>query len=177
MTRLRNPWGGIWRVAIGRVEGMAWFGATAQSFLSSLAPLIAFPLAGALLIMVEGEALPAFDLFALTLVLQLAPPVLSHWLAVRWGRADQWFHYATAYNWCYWAVPAAGSLLMLAAGPVLGPRAALEAFFIGGGAYSLWLHWFIARHGLTLGRWRAILLVVLVNGGTLLLVEGPRLVS
>jgi hypothetical protein len=43
--------------------------------------------------------------------------------------------------------------------------------------YGLWLHWFIARHGLDLSSWRAALLVVAVNMGTVLLVLGPRRVE
>jgi hypothetical protein len=41
--------------------------------------------------------------------------------------------------------------------------------------YGLWLHWFVARHGLGLGAGRAALLVVGVNLGTIVLVLGPRL--
>ena len=65
---------------------MARFGGTTQSFLSSLAPLLAFPIAGALILLLRDGLLPAFDLLAVTLVAQLAPPVLSHFVAVRWGR-------------------------------------------------------------------------------------------
>ena len=49
--------------------------------------------------------MPALSLLGLTVVAQLAPPVLSHALARRWGREHLWLHYATAYNWCYWAHP------------------------------------------------------------------------
>ena len=47
----------------------------------------------------------------------------------------------------------------------MDPEAAVQTFFLAVAAYSLWLHWFLARHGLALSRWRAALLVVLVNGG------------
>jgi len=172
---------GIWRVARGRVSGMAQFGGSTQAFLASLAPLLAFPIAGALLVLLEQGLLPALDLLGVTLVAQLAPPVLSHVIAARWGRDSQWLHYATAYNWCYWAVPAVAALLMMVLGSALraglDAEAAVEAFFFALAAYTLWLHWFIARHGLQLGRWRAVLLVVLVNGGTLALALGPRLLA
>ena len=55
------------------------------------------------------------------------------------------------------------------------PEAAVQTFFLGVAAYSLWLHWFVARHGLALSRWRSAVLVVLVNGGTLVLAVGLAL--
>ena len=172
---------GIWRVARGRADGMARFGGSTHSFLSSLAPLIAFPIVGALLVMLGEGVLPALDLLGVTLVAQLAPPVLSHALAVRWKREDRWLHYSTAYNWCYWAVPIFASVLMIVLGTALhvglAADAAVQTFFFALGGYSLWLHWFLARHGLGLPRWRAAVLVLLVNGGTLALAIGPRLLG
>ncbi len=180
MERL-NPLLGIWLVARGRVAGMARFGGTTQSFLSSLAPLLAFPIAGSLILLVRDGPLPAIDLLAVTLVAQLAPPVLSHLVAVRWGRGPEWLHYATAYNWCYWAIPVVAMVLMIVLGTAMRggmePEAAVQTFFLAVAAYSLWLHWFLARHGLALSRWRAALLVVLVNGGTLVLALGPHLLA
>lgn len=168
---------GVVRVAVGRAEGMAYFGRTVQSFLSSLAPLLAFPLAGAIIEFFRDGPLTALELVLLTLVLQLAPAVLSHALAVRWKREDQWFHFATAYNWCYWALPVVTFLLMLLFGAAIGaglPETLGGTGVLAGlGLYSLWLHWFLARHGLQLSRGRAALLVVLVNAGTLLLAIVP----
>lgn len=168
---------GVVRVAIGRVDGLAYFGRTVQSFLSSLAPLLAFPLAGAIIEFFRDGPLPAFELVLLTLVLQLAPAVLSHALAVRWKREEQWLHYATAYNWCYWALPVVTFLLLVLFGTAIGaglPEAVgAKGVLAGLGLYSLWLHWFLARHALELTRGRAVLLVVLVNAGTILLAIGP----
>lgn len=172
---------GVARVARGKASGMARFGGTTQSFLSSLAPLIAFPLAGAAVLLMRDGPLAAFGLFSATLVAQLAPPVLSHAVAARWGRERQWLHYATAYNWCYWAIPFVAVILMAALGTAMqhgmAAEAAVQAFFLALGFYSLWLHWFLARHGLDLSRWRAAGLVALVNGGTLALAFGPRLLE
>ncbi len=53
---------GVWRVARGRADGLARFGATTQSFLASLAPLIAFPLAGALLVLMRDGVAAGADL-------------------------------------------------------------------------------------------------------------------
>ena len=167
-----SPVVGVWRVARGRADGMLGFGATTHSFLASLAPLIAFPLVGSLLVFLSEGAMPALSLLGLTVVAQLAPPVLSHALARRWGREHLWLHYATAYNWCYWAIPVIATVLTTVLGAGLR-----EGVFLALAGYSLWLHWFIARHGLALTRWRATILVALVNGGTLILAFGPILLA
>ena len=181
MNGRTNPIAGVARVATGRADGLQRFGGTVQSFLTSLAPLIAFPVAGALIELFREGALPALTLILVTLVAQLTPPVVSHAVAARWGREDQWLHYATAYNWCYWALPAVLALLMIvlgmAAGAGLPQTMAAQGVVIGLAAYSLWLHWFLARHALALSRGKAALLVVLVNAGTLILAFGPALLG
>jgi hypothetical protein len=169
------------RLARGRVDGLAQFGDTAQAFLSSLAPLLAFPIVGALLLLASGEAEKALATLLVTLVLQLAPPVLSHALARAWGREAAWMRYATAFNWCQWALPLAAMalLIVLQAGMQLGlPEGAADlALVLGLGAYGLWLNWLLARHGLDLSRGRAALLVGLTNLGTVLLAAGPGLIA
>ncbi len=177
MTERPNPALGIARVAIGRAEGLKEFGRTVQSFLSSLAPLLAFPLAGALIELVRGGVELALATVAISLILQLVPPVVSHALAVRWKREEQWLHYATAYNWCFWALPLVLAVLTVVFGIAIG--AGLPDWLGANGVlavlglYSFWLHWFVARHALDLSRWRAGLLVVAVNAAALLLVIGP----
>lgn len=181
MTERLNPALGVFRVAFGRADGFARLGTTVSSFLSSLAPLIAFPLAGALIQLYRNDWLAAVSLVLLTLVAQLAPPVLSHWLTVRWKCEDRWLGYATAYNWCYWAVPMAGALLTVmfavAVGAGLPSQLAAQAVLACLAIYSLWLNWFVARHTLALSKAKAALLVVIVNAGTGLLVIGPALLG
>lgn len=181
MTERLNPAVGVFRVALGRADGFDKFGSTVPSFLSSLAPLIAFPLAGALIEVFREDWMAAASLVLLTLVAQLAPPVLSHWLTVRWKCEDRWLGYATAYNWCYWAIPMAGALLTvvfaLAVGAGMPSPLAAQAVLACLGVYSLWLNWFVARHMLALSKGKAALLVVIVNAGTGLLVIGPALLG
>ncbi len=181
MTKRRNPALGVFRVAFGRRDGFERFGATVQSFLSSLAPLIAFPVAGALIQLARQDWLGAASLVLLTLVAQLAPPVLSHWLTVRWKCEHLWLGYATAYNWCYWAVPMAGAVLTVLFGVAVGlglPSSSAAQAVLGClGVYSLWLNWFVARHTLALSKAKAAVLVVVVNAGTGLLVIGPALLG
>ncbi len=50
---------GIIRVARGRPDGIDQFAGTSQAFLASLAPLIAFPLVGTFLMLLNGNGTPA----------------------------------------------------------------------------------------------------------------------
>ena len=43
--------------------------------------------------------------------------------------------------------------------------------------YGLWLHWFVARHGLGLSGLRAAVMVLGVNLATVVLVLGPRMLA
>lgn len=172
---------GIVRVATGRRDGLARFGTTREAFLASLAPLLAFPLVGGVLMLVGGQARAGATQFLATLCAIIAPPVLSFELARLWGRLPHWLRFATALNWCQWAIPVIAVLLLGIAAPLLAafmPERLAVAAIIGViGLYALWLHWFIARHGLELSRVRAGVLIVLVNAGTALLVLGPALLA
>ena len=173
------PLRGVLLLARGRAEGLMLFRATPEGFLASLAPLLAVPLAGAALLLLGGWAGPAVALVLIALTAQLAPPVLSHALARRWGREAGWLRYATAYNWCQWAVLAAMVLLLMVLGAVTGtpPSAVVGSRVFGwaAGGYGMWLHWVLARHGLGLSTGRAALLVLLVSLGVMALVLGPTL--
>ena len=172
---------GAAQLAVGKGEGITRFGDSRQSFLASLAPLIAFPLAGALLLAASGKFEVGVAALLLTLVAQLAPPVVSHWLAVRWLREEEWLRFATAFNWCQWAIPMVGIGLLVVLQMLVGSSMSAEG---GGqllilllGSYGLWLHWTVARHGLDLSRGRAALMVVLVNAATVVLVMAPRVMQ
>lgn len=170
---------GMARVARGRPDGIALFGDTKQAFLASLAPLIAFPLVGGMLMLLGGEGTRALADLGATLCALLAPPALSWELARLWGREAHWLRFATAFNWCQWILPLVGSCILItlsvaiAAG--LNERAASMMLIFGLGGYALWMHWFLARHGLALSGLRAALLVLAVNFVTIMLVVGPRL--
>ncbi len=178
--RAKNILLGVIRVATGRADGLAQFGDTKEAFLASLAPLLAFPLVGALLMLAQGEGLAALSDLLATFCALLAPAVLSYEAARYWGRAAAWTRFAVAFNWCQWAIPVLAVLLAILAGMLLAlgvPSQAGVAVVVAGLAgYGLWLHWFLARHGLGLSAGRAALLVVGVNLATVLLVLGPSLV-
>ena len=169
---------GIVRLARGRADGLLQFGATREAFLASLAPLIAFPLVGGVLMMLGGGGLDALADLLATLCALLAPPVLSFEVARWWGREDAWLRFATAFNWCQWIIPILLSLLLLVFGSLtmagLPPDTARGCVLFGLVGYGLWLHCFLARHGLRLTWLRAGLMVVCVNLATVLLVAGPR---
>ena len=178
---IRNALLGIVLVARGRREGLEQFGATRDAFLASLAPLVAFPLVGSGLLLAAGYRWQALEDFLATLCAVLAPSVLSQALARAWKREAAWLHYATAFNWCQWAVPVVGMLILMILGLLLdaglSENAATLAFAASLAAYAFWLHWFVTRHGLGLGAWRSVLLVAAVNGGTGLLAFGPQLLQ
>jgi hypothetical protein len=172
---------GILRVALGRKDGLGQFGTTQQAFLASLAPLIAFPLVGGVLMMMQGAGRQALTDLLATACALLAPPALSFELARLWGREAHWLRFATAFNWCQWILPLVGSVFLFALGIAvtagLSEDNASIILIVCLGCYALWLHWFLARHGLDLPAGRAALLVAGVNLITVLLVLGPRLLA
>lgn len=176
--RAGNILRGIALIARGRRDGLDQFGDHTQDFLASLAPLIAFPLVGGLLVLAGGKPQAAASGFLTALVALLAPPVLSYEPARWWRRQDHWLRYATALNWCQWIVPVLAIVLLAVIFPLVQTIASARAagtVVIGClVAYGLWLHWFIARHGLAISGRRAVLLVVLVNLATVVLVFLPE---
>jgi hypothetical protein len=133
-----------------------------------------------LLLMGRGDTGGFTDLLAATCGL-LAPAVVSEWLARRWGREAEWPRYAVAFNWCQWAVPVAAAALLLVLSAFMAAGlpnvVAGNAVLLGLSGYALWLHWFLARHGLSLGAGRAALFVLLVDLGTGVCVTVPALLA
>lgn len=172
---------GILRVACGKADGLNQFGNTVQSFLASLAPLIAFPLVGAALgIFAEGPR-AALTSFAMTLCAVLTPAVLSYELARLWRRGDKWPRFATAFNWCEWTLPVVACLVMvplsIAMNAGLDQQSASVILLVCLGLYGLWLHLFLVRKGLALSIPRSIAMVLAVNFATVLVVIGPRMLT
>jgi hypothetical protein len=172
---------GIVLLCRGRAAGLAEIGAGPQEFLSSLAPLIAFPLVGCALMVSQGSLRDAATDFLATLIAILGPPVISYSIAKRWGREERWFRFATAFNWCQWVLPLLGAVLVVLAGFLVQTgmplRSAVILLCCALLAYAFWLHWFLARHGLEISASRAVVLVILVNLATILLVGGPQLLQ
>jgi hypothetical protein len=172
---------GVLRVARGRVDGIGYFGGNSQAFLSSLAPLLAFPLVGMVLGLMTDGALQSLSDFVMYLCALLTPAVVSYELARWWGRGELWLRFATAFNWCEWILPIVGCLLMVPISVAMG--AGLDAQTAGLilvgclAVYGLWLHWFLARHALSLPGLKAALLVFIVSLSSIVVVAGPRFIA
>lgn len=170
---------GILQLALLRAEGIRQFGDSRQCFLNSLAPLLAFPLVGAVLDLLSGAGPEDLAALLAGLVALLAPPVLSERMAWLFGRQPDWLRYATAFNWSRWAMLLAlgGGFILMAMLAALGiaERTAVMLGLFAVLTYSLVLDWFVARVGLRLSAWRAALLVGVVNTGAALLSVGPHL--
>jgi hypothetical protein len=173
--------GGMLRLAIFRAEGMAGFAGTTQGFINSFAPMLALTLVGGFLVALGGEPGLALESVGSTVVAMLAQPVVSHFLAVRWGREAPWLRYATAVNWCQWAPLLAILVLMpvvqIAVGVGLTPEAVAVGLVVVLIAYALTLSWFLAVVGLGISRGRAVMLVVAVHVVLGVIVEGPLLLT
>lgn len=181
VTPRRSILVGILRVARGRADGVDCFGSSQQSFLSSLAPLIAFPLVGSILAMFSEGPRRALTGLAMTLCALLTPAIVSHEMARVWKRQDGWIRFATAFNWCEWILPVLACFVMvpLSVAISLGMSETSASLVLVSclGLYGLWLHWFLARNALGLSGLRAGMLVFLMNLGTALVVMGPRLLA
>lgn len=174
----------ILRVARGDGSGIAMFNDTQRAFLSSLIPLFALPAVVALATAIAGDVARAIvDLLA-SVCAVLLPPIISHALARGWGREAMWSRFAVAFNWCQFALSSVGLGLLIILGVIAGATGGAPASGLAVGAlvvlcvgivgYGLWLHWFVARAGLSLSGGRAALLVFAIYVGTfaVLLVRG-----
>ena len=172
---------GIARLARGRGDGMAEFPATVDGFLISLTPLLGFALVGAAAAVVGQDATAGLTWLLFSLVGLLTPAVLSHAIARRWGREEDWLRYATAYNWVQCALPLAGIPMLLAISIMTGlglpAGVAAELGLLALFGYLLWLSWVMARAGLDLSRGRAALFVLTVTLCTYLVALVPGWVS
>ena len=125
--------------------------------------------------------LPSLTDLLATLCALLAPPVLSFSVARYWGREALWPRFATAFNWCQWAIPAIAFLLLLAVSLLIAlgvpNEAAGHLWILSLAGYGVWLHWFLARRALDLTVIRAVVLVVVVNAVTVAMVVGPLLIA
>ena len=172
---------GIMRIARGRADGIGLFGSSARAYLSSLAPLVAFPLVGAVTAIYSDGPRQALTDLAMMLNALLTPAVVSYELARLWKREEFWARFATAFNWCEWILPVLACLLLiplsLAIALGLNERTAGSVWIGCLGLYGIWLHWFLARNALGLSGFRAAVLVLVVNFGTVLTVMGPRFLA
>lgn len=163
---------GMGLLARFRAEGFHYLGGTTGDVLASVAPLLAFPLALGLLLLLAGAANQLAAPLA-TAGAVLAPLAVSDLLARLWHREAEWGRYAAAYNWCQWPITGVAILVVIGASVLAGlglPRQIAGLAALGLAAlYQLALHWFVARRGLLLSPGRAMLVTLLADGSAVLL--------
>ncbi len=171
---------GVLLLARFRAAGFDLLGDTRQAFLTSLAPLLAFPLVGLGLNLIGGGNGAVSD-FLMTVAAVLAPPVISHTLAALWAREALWLRFAIAFNWCQCIIPFV--MVLVFTGFSLAWRAGVPAHVAAMlallvlVAYGLTLHFFLARRGLDLPVGRSVVLVLMINLGTAAVILIPRLLA
>ena len=170
---------GMGQLARLRGAGIEQFPATRQAFLNSLAPWLALPLVGGLLLLFGGQGRAAIGNLLFAAVALLAPAVVSHALARWWGREARWLRYAIAFNWCQWVITAAGlGVLVLAQIGIeagLPRNAMLIILSLGFMIYAMAVQVNLASAALAMTRLRAIGFIVMINLAALLLVLLPML--
>ena len=172
---------GIYLLATGRSRGLEKFGAGRRDFLISLLMLLCVPILAALVSIGQYGVRPAAGLALVLTCALMAPPVISHALARFWGREVLWPRFATAFNWSRAGVVAVFAIMLVVTAILIQmgfPREAAGELLLGGmSIYSLWLEWFIARHGLQISTARAVISVLAINGTTFLLLGIPSVVA
>ena len=167
---------GLFRLARGDASGIILFGHTPKAFLISLIPMITLPIVVGLTTLAGGEIARALSELAAAVCILLVPPVLSHMLARRWNREEQWLRFAVAFNWCQFALSVlcmsvliSISIVFGASGKAQGSNGVVTAvvlFSVAIVGYGIWLHWFVGRAGLGVSRGRAAFLVFATYFGT-----------
>lgn len=167
---------GIALIATFRREGFKLLGGSANEVVASLVPLLLLLVASGLAQTLDQPGISKATALCAALCTVLLPVVISELLARLWRREQQWGRFIVAFNWCQWtltfalaaALIASDVLVLLGLPSAIAIVAALVAFLV----YQMALFWFIARHGLEISRWRAALLVAVVEiatSGTLVL--------
>ena len=155
---------GIGKLACGNAKGIDEFSATPEGFTASLAPLIAFPLVGAVATGLSGHWKVAVIGLLSRLCAVLVLPVITYEFSRLFGRQDRWLRTATALNWCFWlvlpAVLVAAVLGSVAVQFALSmPRVEVGVLALVG-LYLLWNRWFILKSGLNINGWRAVVILL-----------------
>ncbi len=172
---------GLLLLARGRAEGIKEFTNSENALAASLAPLIAFPLVGAVMTAADGQARLAIIGFLARLCAVLAAPLIVFELARLGGRQSLWLRTAAALDWSFWLlVP-----LLLAAGIVGGCLVAAgvnQSHAIAGSfaailGYLFWSQWFVVRTGLNLRPIAAAAVVAAVWLAIALCSAGPEMIS
>ena len=175
--RVRRPALGLLLLGTGRAAGLEQFGGDPESYLGSLAPLLALQIVMGLLLAVNAGVVNGALFFLIMVCNLLTPPVIGHALCRWFGRLSQWPLYANVLNWSVWLMVVMLVVLLPFARVTLAfgvPPTAAAGLLLGAlSLYVMWFHWFLARHALSLSRGRALLVMAAIVFGTGLLLQVP----
>jgi len=173
MGSIASVLNGVLLLGRGRAEGMNGFGTGRDAVLSALAPYLALLGIATLAIAAQHRIETDMTRVLLMLCTLLVRPVVSQWLAVRFGREGLWSRYASASLWAEWLVQILVVVVFLVlqqvAPDLSGSRPVVAGIMTAFQCYELWLAWFIARAGLVLTRMQAVGMVVAVAGSVVAL--------
>ncbi len=172
---------GLLLIGTGRAAGFAQFGATAEAYLASLAPWLGLVIVLAGVLGWSGHPRAAVTFFLLAVCNLLAPAIIADVFCRLWGRRQQWALYANVLNCAQWLMLAAVMLLLpfASASVVFGLSQDDAAHLLLGAlaVYTLWFHWFAARHALQVSAGRAAVVMLSVVFGTALILQLPLLLA
>ena len=172
---------GLLLIGTGRAAGFAQFGANADAFLASLAPLLAILIVLGGVIAWSGHPWAGLSAVLTGVCDLLAPAVIAELFCRLWHRRQHWALYANVLNCAQWLMVAVLLLLLPVAslGSAMGLSMQQAGLLLMGlfGLYVMWFHWFAARHTLDLSRPRALLVMLAVVFGTGLLLQAPLLLA
>jgi hypothetical protein len=155
---------GLWRLAKGERAGITEFGGELEHFYASLAPLIGIPLAGALVMALQGAWQPALVGFLSRFVAVLLLPLVVYESARLFKREEFWMRTATALNWsvlmlfpAFAVAVVIGSILaQCGLAMTLAEMLTLALMCL----YLIWYRLFALAAGLGLNFWQAGVIVV-----------------
>jgi len=172
---------GFWLLMRGSATGMEEFGNTVPAFATSLAPLVAFPLVGSILIAMRHEYWIAGIMFCSRLVGVLLQPVIVEFASSRFGGRQRWLMTSTALNWSIWlALPLLFVTLAFASALTalgLPPSVAAASGFGLLAGYMIWLQWFIVKSGLRIAGWQAVLVIAVITVAVVVVYVLPYLLD
>ena len=184
-TRKPRPNGrvalGLLLIGTGRPAGFAQFGGNADAYLASLAPWLGLLIVLSGVLAWTGHPWPAAAFFLLAVCNLLAPAIIADVFCRLWDRRQHWALYANVLNCAQWLMLGALMLLLpfASASVLFGlSQEAAERLLLGLlAAYTLWFHWFAARHALQVSAGRAVIVMLCVVFGTAALLQLPLLLA
>ena len=172
---------GLLLIGTGRPSGFAQFGGNADAYLASLAPWLGLLIVVSGVLAWTGHPWQAAAFFLLAFCNLLAPAIIADVFCRLWDRRQHWALYANVLNCAQWLMLAAIVLLLpfASASVLFGlPQQSAAGLLLAVlAAYTLWFHWFAARHALQISAGRAIVVMLCVVFGTGLLLQLPLMLA